>query len=175
MGPTWAFGQETAVHASAADGLSGLFDQYPKLQIILGHMGENLPFGLVADRQYATAGFETGTTTRRRKKSAHYFQQQFSSHDVRQLSTRPHCPYHDAWSARIASCFQLIGHSKTLIKAAQVVRRHIISENDRHKIGRDNADQAVQAAAALAQRIRKRSTAFLSQVMPLPGRDGTIA
>ena len=45
MGPTWAFGQETAVHALRLMG-SGLFDLYPSLQIILGHMGENLSFGI---------------------------------------------------------------------------------------------------------------------------------
>jgi 2,3-dihydroxybenzoate decarboxylase len=45
LGPTWAFGQETAVHALRLMG-SGLFDKYPKLQIILGHMGEGLPYSM---------------------------------------------------------------------------------------------------------------------------------
>jgi gamma-resorcylate decarboxylase len=45
LGPIWAFGQETAVHALRLMG-SGLFDTHPRLQVILGHMGENLPFGL---------------------------------------------------------------------------------------------------------------------------------
>src|SRR5262249_7816035 len=43
LGPTWAFGQETAVHALRLMG-SGLFDKYPRLAIVLGHMGEGLPF-----------------------------------------------------------------------------------------------------------------------------------
>jgi len=43
MGPTWAFAQETAVHALRLMG-SGLFDEHPGLQIILGHMGEGLPY-----------------------------------------------------------------------------------------------------------------------------------
>ena len=43
LGPSWAFGQETAVHALRLMG-SGLFDQYPRLQIILGHLGEGLPY-----------------------------------------------------------------------------------------------------------------------------------
>ena len=43
MGPTWAFAQETAVHALSLMG-SGLFDAHPKLNIILGHMGEGLPY-----------------------------------------------------------------------------------------------------------------------------------
>lgn len=45
LGPVWAFGQETAVHALRLMG-SGLFDAYPRLQIVLGHLGENLPYGL---------------------------------------------------------------------------------------------------------------------------------
>jgi 2,3-dihydroxybenzoate decarboxylase len=42
LGPTWAFAQETAVHALRLIG-SGLFDEHPSLQIILGHMGEGIP------------------------------------------------------------------------------------------------------------------------------------
>lgn len=45
LGPTWGFGQETAVHALRLAG-SGLFDQCPTLQIVLGHMGEGLPFSM---------------------------------------------------------------------------------------------------------------------------------
>jgi 2,3-dihydroxybenzoate decarboxylase len=45
MGPTWAFGQETAVHALRLM-CSGLFDTHPNLQIVLGHMGEGLPFNI---------------------------------------------------------------------------------------------------------------------------------
>ncbi len=42
LGPTWAFAQETAAHALRLMG-SGLFDHCPHLQLVLGHMGENLP------------------------------------------------------------------------------------------------------------------------------------
>jgi gamma-resorcylate decarboxylase len=45
MGPIWAFGHETAVHALRLMG-SGLFDAHPGLQIILGHLGENLPYAM---------------------------------------------------------------------------------------------------------------------------------
>lgn len=45
LGPTWAFGQETAVHALRLIG-SGVFDNCPNLQFILGHMGEGLPFSM---------------------------------------------------------------------------------------------------------------------------------
>ncbi|MTD58934.1 amidohydrolase family protein [Amycolatopsis pithecellobii] len=42
LGPTWGFAQETAVHALRLMG-SGLFDEHPSLQIVLGHMGEGIP------------------------------------------------------------------------------------------------------------------------------------
>ena len=42
LGPTWAFAQETAVHALRLMA-SGLFDEHPSLQIVIGHMGEGIP------------------------------------------------------------------------------------------------------------------------------------
>ena len=42
LGPNWAFHAETAVHALRLIG-SGLFDEFPSLQIILGHLGEGIP------------------------------------------------------------------------------------------------------------------------------------
>ena len=45
LGPTWAFGQETAVHALRLM-CSGLFDEYPALTVVLGHMGEGLPYSM---------------------------------------------------------------------------------------------------------------------------------
>jgi gamma-resorcylate decarboxylase len=45
LGPIWAFGHETAVHALRLMG-SGVFDAHPRLNIILGHLGENLPYAM---------------------------------------------------------------------------------------------------------------------------------
>jgi 5-carboxyvanillate decarboxylase len=39
----WGFAAETSLHAMRLI-CSGLFDQYPRLKIILGHLGEGLPF-----------------------------------------------------------------------------------------------------------------------------------
>ena len=43
IGSAWAFTYETASHALRLI-LSGLFDAYPELQVILGHLGEGLPY-----------------------------------------------------------------------------------------------------------------------------------
>jgi gamma-resorcylate decarboxylase len=45
LGSAWGFGVETSTHALRMI-LSGLFDKYPKLNIVLGHLGEALPFTL---------------------------------------------------------------------------------------------------------------------------------
>jgi predicted TIM-barrel fold metal-dependent hydrolase len=45
VGPVWAFAVETSIHALRLMA-SGLFDRYPKLQIILGHLGEGLPYNI---------------------------------------------------------------------------------------------------------------------------------
>jgi gamma-resorcylate decarboxylase len=45
LGPVWAFTVETATHALRLI-TSGLFDRFPKLTVIIGHMGELLPFAI---------------------------------------------------------------------------------------------------------------------------------
>jgi gamma-resorcylate decarboxylase len=45
IGSPWGFAEETAIHALRLMGC-GLFDQYPKLQIVLGHLGERIPYDL---------------------------------------------------------------------------------------------------------------------------------
>ncbi len=50
LGPTWAFTVETATHALRLIA-SGLFDRLPSLTIILGHMGELLPFAVARTEQ----------------------------------------------------------------------------------------------------------------------------
>jgi predicted TIM-barrel fold metal-dependent hydrolase len=44
-GPGWGWHIETAVHLIRMI-LGGVFDRYPKLQIVIGHLGEGIPFML---------------------------------------------------------------------------------------------------------------------------------
>ena len=46
IGPGWSFTVESATQALRLM-LSGVFDTYPRLKMILGHMGESLPFSIV--------------------------------------------------------------------------------------------------------------------------------
>jgi 2,3-dihydroxybenzoate decarboxylase len=45
VGSPWGFGVETSTHALRLI-LSGLFDRHPSVNVILGHLGEALPFTL---------------------------------------------------------------------------------------------------------------------------------
>jgi gamma-resorcylate decarboxylase len=75
MGPTWAFGQETAVHALRLIG-SGLFDRHPSLKIILGHMGEGLPYSMWRV-DHRNAWVKTTPKYPAKKKIADYFNENF--------------------------------------------------------------------------------------------------
>ena len=75
LGPTWGFGQETAVHALRLAG-SGLFDDCPRLQIVLGHMGEGLPFSMWRI-DHRNAWMELPPAYPARKQIAEYFRANF--------------------------------------------------------------------------------------------------
>lgn len=45
VGAAWGFAAETSIHALRLIG-SGLFDEYPDLKVILGHLGEGVPFSI---------------------------------------------------------------------------------------------------------------------------------
>ena len=45
MSSPWGFAVETSIHALRLCG-SGLFDDYPKLKIAIGHLGEHIPYDL---------------------------------------------------------------------------------------------------------------------------------
>ena len=75
LGPTWAFGQETAVHALRLM-CSGLFDKYSALNIVLGHMGEGLPYSMWRiDHRNLWTGMPPRYPAK--KKIAEYFQDHF--------------------------------------------------------------------------------------------------
>ncbi len=75
MGPTWAFAQETAVHALRLMA-SGLFDRHPALKIILGHLGEGLPYNMWrVDHRNAWVDMPKGYPAKR--KLCDYFHENF--------------------------------------------------------------------------------------------------
>ena len=136
LGPSWAFGQETAVHALRLMG-SGLFDEYPRLKIILGHLGENLPYS-VWRVDNCNGWVEGRHNYPAQKKIADYFYANFYLTTSGNFHTQ----------TLIAAMMEL-GADKILFSidwpfenvshAADWFDRVPISEADRLKIGRTNA------------------------------------
>jgi 2,3-dihydroxybenzoate decarboxylase len=57
---SWGFGAETGTHVLRLI-YSGLFDKFPRLQMIIGHLGEMLPFAAYRiDRYYGLGGSSSG-------------------------------------------------------------------------------------------------------------------
>ena len=136
LGPAWAFAQETAVHALRLMG-SGLFDTYPQLAIILGHMGEGLPFHVWrVDNTNAWVGQRHAYPAK--KKIADYFNANFHITVSGNFSTPAlHTALMVIGADRILFStdwpFENIDHAAVWFDAVAM------SEEDRLKIGRTNA------------------------------------
>ena len=136
LGPTWAFGQETAVHALRLMG-SGLFDQYPKLQIVLGHMGEGLPYSMWRI-DHRNAWVKAPPKHKAKRKIADYFHRNFYLTTSGNFRTQTLIDaILEIGADRILFSvdwpFENVDHAAVWFDAAS------ISEADRVKIGRLNA------------------------------------
>jgi 2,3-dihydroxybenzoate decarboxylase len=138
MGPTWAFGQETAVHALRLMG-SGLFDKHPKLNIILGHMGEGLPYSMwrIDNRN---AWVKAPPKYPAKRKIADYFRENFYLTTSGNFRTQTLIDaLLEIGADRILFStdwpFENVDHASHWFDAVS------ISENDREKIGRTNAQK----------------------------------
>ena len=136
LGPTWAFGQETAVHALRLMG-SGLFDTHPNLKMIIGHMGEGLPFSLwrIDNRN---AWVKAKHKNAAKESIRHYFERNFWI----TVSGNFHTPSLVSAMMEMGSDkimfstdwpFENVDHASNWFDSAD------ISDNDKRKIGRDNA------------------------------------
>ncbi|MDO9413860.1 MAG: amidohydrolase family protein [Pseudolabrys sp.] len=138
LGPTWAFGQETAVHALRLMA-SGLFDEHPNLQIVLGHLGEGLPYSMwrVDNRN---AWVKSPPRYPAKKKLAEYFQANFHLTTSGNFRTQTLIDaILEIGADRIMFSadwpFENIDHAAIWFDATS------ISEADRIKIGRTNASK----------------------------------
>ena len=136
LGPTWAFAQETAVHALRLIG-SGLFDAHPNLTVILGHMGEGLPYNMwrIDNRN---AWVKAPPRHKAKKRIEDYFLANFFITTSGNFRTQTLIDAMLEMSAdRILFStdwpFENVDHAADWFDAAS------ISERDRRKIGRDNA------------------------------------
>ena len=75
-GSAWAFTYETASHALRLI-LSGLFDEYPGLQVILSHLGESLPYVLPRMQHRLDEQREGSKGARAKRRASAYFASNF--------------------------------------------------------------------------------------------------
>lgn len=75
-GAAWGYGVETGTHAVRLM-LSGVLDRFPRLKIVLGHMGEALPFWMWRLDFMAAPGARAAGRTNQLKPSE-YFQRNFT-------------------------------------------------------------------------------------------------
>ena len=138
LGPTWAFGQESAVHALRLMA-SGLFDAHPRLQIILGHMGEGLPFSIWRC-DHRNAWTKQPPRYPAKRKLGEYFQENFYLTTSGNFHTPSLlCAMMEIGADRIM--FSTDWPFENIDLAAQWFDAAEISEDDRRKIGRTNAER----------------------------------
>jgi 2,3-dihydroxybenzoate decarboxylase len=136
LGPTWGFAQETAVHALRLMA-SGLFDEQPSLQVVLGHMGEGIPYMLWrADHRNGWVGLPPAYPAKRQ--FVDYFTENFHITTSGNFRTQSLVDAMlEIGSERIMFStdwpFENISHAADWFDSAS------ISEADRTKIGSTNA------------------------------------
>jgi len=133
VGSPWGFAEETAIHALRLMGC-GLLDEYPKLQIVIGHLGERIPHDL-----WRLDHRLTKVPGRPAKRSmSEYFRNNFH------ISTSGHfC------TQSLIQTILTIGSDRVLFAVDYPFEDHAqgsawfdaaeIAESDRVKIGRSNA------------------------------------
>ncbi len=136
LGPNWAFHAETAVHALRLIG-SGLFDECPKLKIVLGHTGEGIPIylwridgrnGWMGAPHNYPAKYGVG----------HYFRKHFYLTTSGNYST-PALVNAITEMGDDRVMFSIDWPFEAVDEAAKWFDKAEISEADRKKVGRDNA------------------------------------
>lgn len=137
IGSAWGFGHETATHAVRLM-LSGLFDKYPQLKIILGHLGEGLPFLLPRLKARLHKQREGEGLGQAKKTVDHYFNHNFyvltSGHfHLKALRDTISEIGVDRVMFSIDSPYEDIEEGATWFDNVD------ISEDERKKIGRENA------------------------------------
>jgi 2,3-dihydroxybenzoate decarboxylase len=136
LGPNWAFAAETAVHALRLIG-SGLFDECPKLQMVLGHLGEGIPVQL-----WRIDGRNGWMNERHRYAAKHGVGHYFRNNFHVTTSGNFHTPSMLNAMAELGAervMFSVDWPFEDVGQGAEWFDTADISETDRAKIGRDNA------------------------------------
>ena len=104
----WGFGADASLHALRLI-LSGLFDRFPKLQFVLGHLGEGIPFALDRiDNRFAAipAHYRANLPRKIKRRPSEYFRGNFAVTSSGQN-----------WEPAVRFCQQVLGHDKVMFGA----------------------------------------------------------
>lgn len=136
LGSPWGFAAETSIHALRLMG-SGLFDEFPRLKIILGHLGEGVPFSIWRVDHRITKG---KLVLQAKRPLRQYLRENFY------ITTSGY--FH---TPALMDVLQEVGPERTLYsvdypfedmtEAAQWFDHTPISDTDRRMIARDNAQK----------------------------------
>ncbi len=135
MSAPWGFAVETSIHSLRLCGC-GIFDEYPNLRVCIGHLGENIPFGLWridARMRFSRRGY------RGKKPLGDYFREHFH------ITTSGNFD-----DAAFRCTLDVIDHDKIYFSADYPFEKmedaadwydatEVVSEELKRKIGRENA------------------------------------
>jgi 2,3-dihydroxybenzoate decarboxylase len=140
----WGFAAETSLHAMRMI-MSGVFDEFPKLKVILGHMGEGIPFHLDRiDNRYLLQ-VKINAVKPLKKLPSEYFKENFviTTSGVFQDSALKLC-YEELGADRILFAadypYESVEDSVKFLDAAD------LSIQDKHKIYYGNAEKLLGLA-----------------------------
>jgi gamma-resorcylate decarboxylase len=152
VGSAWAFTCETASHALRLM-LCGLFDQFPNIQVILGHLGEGLPFILPRTQHRLDEQYDGARGAKALRRPSYYLANNFW------LTTSGH--YH---TKPFLDAVEQIGEDRVLFSvdypyeqmssAARWFDDAQFSNSLKLKVGRENANRL------LGLKLKPVSTAF---------------
>ena len=144
VGSAWGFAHETGTHAVRLM-LGGIFDQYPGVQVILGHLGEGLPFLLPRLEHRLDMQREGVGLGNARRKVSEYFNDNFY------VTTSGH--FH---TRTLFATISEIGVDRVMFsadypyekmeEAASWFDNSLLCHNDALKVGRENARRLFASA-----------------------------
>ncbi len=146
----WGFQVETGIHAMRLI-LSGVFDDFPKLKVVLGHMGEGLPYWLYRiDWMYvnAPAGIYKSLSGRRlKRKPSEYVQDNFYI-TTSGMNTHSVLQYCHSVLGPDNIMFAIDYPYQESVEAAQFMQTAPLPEQDVEKMAHANAEKVFRIATA---------------------------
>ena len=141
----WGYAVETGLHAVRLI-MSGVFDRYPKLKIVLGHMGENIPYALYRMDWMHSRAPVAMDRPKLKLRPSEYFRQNFfiTTSGVN-------------WHPPLKFCIEVLGADNIMWavdypyqethEAVRYMNEAPISETDKQKIFHGNAERVFHIRA----------------------------